>query len=264
MTRQWRTMRVPLVSLVVSLTLAVTACSAPPETQVSLVAEPVATVPAAQVTACGPVREPPTPLPWLPAAPTSRPSQTVLLDALPVLSSMSSADRVVVQRSWNGRAPLAPRSATYTLARTRDNFVGEALFRVTIHQRAVDETREQRLPLTVPALVMGSVVRDLTRVTVSPGPYSPRVEWTDDYPDDLVQVTAGGRQVRFFSQSQGNDRTPWGIESGGQVLVSESADIARTLRRLDTCIQSDRYDAFISAADADYRFGPRAAPFANP
>jgi hypothetical protein len=148
------------------------------------------------------------------------------------------------------------------LTRSTDGYVGEALLRVTL-QRGSGETREQRLAITVPTPVVQSVLRSLMAVTVLPGPYAPRIEWTDDYPDDLLQVSSGGRQVRFFSQSHG-DRVPWGIESAGQVVVSDTPEIARALRRLETCLRTDAYDALVSRADADYRFGPGATPIANP
>lgn len=141
--------------------------------------------------------------------------------------------------------------------------MGEALFRVTI-RRGTGETREQRLRVTVPTAVMEGVLRDLMTVTVVPGPYTPRIEHTDDYPDDVVHVSSGGRDVRFFTQSQGADHVPWGIEMGGQVVVSDAPDIARALRRLDGCLLTDAYDRLISTADADYRFGPGATPIANP
>lgn len=187
----------------------------------------------------------------------------MLREALPALASLPSADRVVVQRSWNGFSPVGRRSATYALTRSPDGFAGEALFRVTV-RRGAGETHEQRLPITVPTMVMEGVLRDLTIIKVVPGPYRPRMDHTDDYPDDLVQVSSGGHQVRFYSQSQGYDHVPWGIETGGQVLVSDAADVARALRRLDTCLPTDAYDEMISRGEADYRAGPGAWPVPVP
>src|SRR5262249_39758968 len=132
----------------------------------------------------------------------------------------------------------------YTLTRTGDVFRGDAEFLMYIPD-GQGTKREATHPVVVPSRLMEGVLEDLTAIRVSLGPYKAWIRWTDDYPHISLRVTFGDQEVKFFSDSQGPEQVPWGVEQNGQTVVAESEDIAITFRQLDACLLVDTYTQMI-------------------
>jgi hypothetical protein len=223
------------------------ACS-PPEPQVSLVSEPIATVAAPAASPC--VTKPePTPrsltdgLDVYGPPPTPRPTQSMLRDVMPGLAAMPGASELRIQRGWVGMS--LPRMATYLLKRVDGAFKGEARFEVGM---GMPGSRDETHPVIIPVALTEGVLRDLSLIQVSPGPYTPWIQHTDDFPTKTVVVMFGGQEARFVTHSQGEGNVPWSVEYGDQTVVAESPDIAMAIKRLETCLLLDTYEGVIHDA----------------
>src|SRR6266536_905727 len=98
-----------------------------------------------------------------------------------------------------------PRMATYRLQRVGGAFRGDARFEVGM---GLTGSRGETFPVIVPIGLAEGILRDLSSIRVSPGPYTPWIEWTDDFPGNAVDVMFGGQAVRFLSHSQGEGNVP--------------------------------------------------------
>jgi hypothetical protein len=249
-----------VTSVLAALLLLSSACAVP-ERVVSLVAEPAATMASAArdgmaAAACDPTSGLTESTPFDSPTPTPRPTNTLLRDVLPAVSALPSASTIVIERGWAGMSTPSPQEATYTLARSGDAFRGTASFLMYI-PTGRSSKREETHAVVVPVSSMEIVLRDLTSIRVSPGPYRPWIKWTDDYPRISLRVTFQGQDVRFFTSSQGAGNVPWGVEHNGQTFVAETEDIAIVFRRLDVCLLGNSYDRIVRQIAAEERWRRR-------
>jgi hypothetical protein len=74
----------------------------------------------------------------------------------------------------------------------------------------------------IPEPLFRQALARLAQAPMVPGPYTPYVRHTDDYPNISMTVYAGPDSVRFFTESQGRGHAPWGVEVDGQTYVVPS------------------------------------------
>ena len=150
------------------------------------------------------------------------------------LVDVLAARVLIVDDTWSGMSPLAPISARFDLARRGDGgFVGTGRFSI---QRAKPVSRAMR----VAAADASAFLAALASAELEEGPYSPRIDHTDDFPflavalvlperrdrDDIVET------VTLASESQGEFHAPWSVRVGGGSYTAAEETIGRAVHAL--------------------------------
>jgi fermentation-respiration switch protein FrsA (DUF1100 family) len=145
----------------------------------------------------------------------------------PNLPDLTTAIAIRIQDDWNGLSPNAPITARYALMLVGGVFSGSADFSVA------GGAKTASTDAVLPPEVAEEFLKTLAGSPVKVGDYVPLIEHTDDYPSLSIEIDLGTEKVLFFSQSQGADRTPWGVTFGGETYVVDSDAPARALRVLE-------------------------------
>lgn len=166
------------------------------------------------------------------------------------LIDIRATQLVVLHDEWVGYNHHAPIAALYELGRgARGGLAGKGwLSSSVVGERVVDI-----------AIAAGAAARFFDAVAsaaIVEGPYTPRQEWTDDYPsiELAFHVGAGtigrsGGIALFFSKSQGEFYAPWGACIGGQLWTLPGENVGRALAALHRPLKRATLDRLMREAD---------------
>ena len=177
-----------------------------------------------------------------PATPTPAPTPDPLADAL---SRIPNARSVKIRDDWTGLSPAAPILAHYLLDRTAEGLAGTAEFAAGEYRGTPITATET---ITIPEDVMQDFLARLAAVPLEEGTYTPKIEHTDDYPNISITVEIPADIISFYTQSQGEDHTPWGATIANKEYVVETPEIAEALRLLEPYLKRDALEQVIEDA----------------
>ena len=167
------------------------------------------------------------------------------------LLDIPAAQLVVIHDHWSGYSPHAPITASYELrpgrrgglagkGRLSSNIVGERLVDVTL-----------------PADTAARFLATLASAAMTAGPYTPRFEWTDDYPRIELALHVGADATRrragialLFSESQGAMHAPWGACLAGELWTLPGEEIGRALAELHGPLKRATLERMMRKADS--------------
>ena len=134
-----------------------------------------------------------------------------------VLRAIPRATVVRIRDGWMGLSPLAPINHRYEFRRVGNDFHAHVVCGAAGQEHALPD-------LTVPAVGLMPVLTRFATISVSRGPYSPRITHTDDYPNVLIEFETPAGTASFLSHSQGAFAPPWQltVANGESGVVSAS------------------------------------------
>src|SRR5689334_16327757 len=147
-----------------------------------------------------------------------------------ILARLSAAHRIHIENDWTGLSPFAPMTAHYTLERKPEGFRGEATFSAGGYSGPANKTVEN---IAVPLDRADLFLQMLSKCPMKSGDYEPKIEHTDDYPSIKLEIELENESVTFFTKSQGEGNTPWGVTIRGTTYVVESDIPAKALEMLE-------------------------------
>ncbi len=205
--------------------------------------------------ACGELTPTPIPGAALPATPTARtspttvstPVQTIapttasitsgltkgkLKEVFPALANLTTPEAIssiYLNDSWDGLNPAAPLVAKVCLQRQANGFDGLALYNAghDVSGEFINTYVERTGQVQVPQAEINRFLQMVSELPVVEGVYNPKIDHTDDYPSLLIQLNGPAWQLKLYSQSQGGDKVPWGLNFNNQNFVINTADPER-------------------------------------
>lgn len=157
---------------------------------------------------------------------------------------VSEVESITISDEWRGLSPIAPLSANFYLNRSGDYFTGTADFSVGSYS-TLHEAHES---VAVPVDAVKLFWEILSDARLEPGTYTPKIEWTDDYPSINIRIRAGEQTLIIYSLSQGEGHVPWGATIGDQSYVIHSDAPMRALDMLRPFLKYDVQDTLIQQA----------------
>jgi hypothetical protein len=104
----------------------------------------------------------------------------------------------------------------YNIGRRNDVFDGEAQFQVWLNGGNNSPKLQTTANVNIPNDVLRSFLQILATTQISPGPYEPAIDHTDDYPYIFISLNFGGKDmIDFGTSSQGNQHVPWRLTYNG-------------------------------------------------
>ena len=147
----------------------------------------------------------------------------------PALSEFLYADGVTIEDDWNGLSINGPVERHYVLERRDKQFVGQGQFSVGGNY---GRTSHASATILIPLDIAQQFLRVITAVSLRKGKYTPKLMHTDDYPSRRVRINAKGKNVVFFSESQGRDNDPWKVTVGQIDYITDSTGPGEALEIL--------------------------------
>jgi hypothetical protein len=154
------------------------------------------------------------------------------------LSQLINASSIHIEDDWTGLSFLAPLEAHYDLTRQGNVFIGKAHFSVARYQRA----RTADEDISIPIEVVQDFLEMLSQSPAVYGNYAPRIEWTDDYPSLVIEISMETETISFHSKSQGEGHVPWGLDQKGHMYIINSNQPAKALAILEPYFKKDVLD----------------------
>lgn len=153
------------------------------------------------------------------------------------LLNLDEARLVVIHDVWSGYNPASPIAAVYDLRRTPSKgFRGEGRFSTSLAE-------PRTVSISMKSATATAFLEALMSARLSPGPYVPFEDHTDDYPtvEIAIHVGAGGRRgsgiAMLHTTSQGEHNAPWAVFVGGTVHVAKGDEIGRALGALNRTLK---------------------------
>lgn len=158
----------------------------------------------------------------------------------------STVQTIHIYDFWSGYSPASPVSAVFHLEPAADCFAGTAEFSVGVRSGSVI-TRS--VPITVPLAAIDEFLALLESTPLEEGEYKPSILHTDSYPTMSIAVQARAGHLRFYSESQGDKRTPWQVTvPGAGVLVTHAGAPADALSVLEPYLAREAQEELIDQA----------------
>ena len=145
-----------------------------------------------------------------------------------VSASFSRPDYLLIEDYWIGETLTAPWVTRITLRADGEKFTGPAFFSAGNGQRQ----KTAHDTVVIPRAAVQEFLSLLLKSPMRPGKYTPRIDYTDDYPNLRIVVKQGKSAITFFTRSQGKDYIPWGAQYQGKISVVDSELPARALQQL--------------------------------
>jgi len=165
------------------------------------------------------------------------PPQTARAPFETVLAALPTATVIRLTNGWFGLSPANPVAHRFELVRAGTTF--------NVHSVCRAAERELALPdQTVSFESVAPILDRLVGVPVGPGPYEPRIDHTDDYPQLVLELETPAGSVSLRSRSQGELADPWEVASGDSTGVVASPIPGRAFRDLLALVGSARCDAW--------------------
>ncbi len=197
------------------------------------------------------------PRPTLTPSPTFGPSA-----AVPGLAAaLTTVTELHLRNDWDGLSATAPQLAHFDLVKQDEGFTGVATFSAGSSGRQPQAAMTTTSAITIPQPVVTEFLQLLATTQARVGRYVPRIDHTDDYPNLLIELTTAAGPVVFFSQSQGQDHTPWGLSFGGGQYIIDTNIPNRAFTRLNPYLDYETQQLQIDAlrfANASPAPGPLA------
>lgn len=161
-----------------------------------------------------------------------------------------AARLVVIHDEWVGYNHHSPIAALYELRRgARGGLAGEGRLSSSVAgERVVD--------VAIPAGAASRFLEAVANTAVTEGAYTPRQEWTDDYPHIELALHVGvgaigraGGIVVLFTESQGEFHAPWGACIGGRMWTLPGEEVGRALDALRGPLKRATLDRMMREAD---------------
>jgi len=148
---------------------------------------------------------------------------------------LPETDSMVISEYWMGLSPVAPVSAGFVLKKTPTSFAGKATFLA-----GYDSTQKKdSVDMEIPNSVAQQFFKILANAQLSSGPYKPKIEHTDDYPHNEIELHIGKETILFWTQSQGPGFVPWGLKLAGKEYVINSDLPDKAIQLLDPYMHRD-------------------------
>ena len=177
----------------------------------------------------------PTPTP----VPTALPTPDPLVKAL---GELTVATAVNIRDDWSGLSLANPVLAHYRLERGSTGLIGTAEFQAGSQPITATEA------VSVPSDVATSFFQKLASAPLKKGDYTPKIEHTDDYPNISITIPVPSGTISFYSQSQGDDHTPWGANIGNNVYTIDAPTVAEALALLEPHLKKDVLERVVNDA----------------
>ena len=182
--------------------------------------------------------------PGLTSAPASTASFTpkpgLLLSQLIAFEGLEVANirAISIQDNWVGLSDIAPILSYYSLLPNGEEFTGLVNFDVGGYSRKnrISELQD----LHVPAKAIQLFLNKLQTTSIREGDYQPTIEHTDDYPTLEIRIVLTNFDLTFYTSSQGERHTPWGMTCFGHTYVIDSATPMDALDILLPYLKKDR------------------------
>src|SRR4051794_5463526 len=196
------------------------------------------------------------------ASPTSRTTATTAArqgsgNPVPDLAGALGTVQVVrIQDDWSGLALDAPLLRHYQLEGKNGPFEGTAEFSAARGARQ----RTATINIAIPADIASAFLQALGSVAAQEGAYKPKVDHTDDYPSRVIDLDTAQGPVRFYTQSQGADAVPWGLDFAGRTYVINVDTPATALALIGPYLDDGTGEVLFDIA----RYAPYLAPGVTP
>lgn len=179
----------------------------------------------------------PTPI----AAPTPPPTADLLavgMDQLPEATALNIRD------DWSGASPVSPVLAHYYLTRSSGALTGLADFSVGEFQGRPITTTDT---VTIPAEVVSDFLNRLSEVPLTEGNYVPRQDAVENTNISLT-ITVPAGTIFFYTQSQGDDHTPWAATLDTTTYVIDTPAVAEAFALLEPYLKRDVLESLVKRA----------------
>lgn len=160
-------------------------------------------------------------------------------DSLGARLDLDAARLVVIHDVWSGMNDDAPFASSFELRRDEP---GALVGTVRVFRRGrFDRTQE----IMLNASAATKFLRRLADAPLRPGPYTPFMDHTDDFPSIEIAVHVGPEAranglVLLHSSSQGDFHAPWSIAIRGELFTSPGEEIGRALAMVRELVRDER------------------------
>ena len=181
------------------------------------------------------------------------PTRTVISSQLPALTHSETEVEVALTRLEEATSvrimdkndlPTRDTYAYYELARVAGQFTGKGKFEAYGEEYRHVSAEED---ISIPISAVQDFLNILSTAPVEEGVYEPKVvdigEFT--YSHIRIEIQVDRKTILFHSASDGEDRTPWGMNIGGESYIINSAIPTHALRSLNPYLKQDVLDRMV-------------------
>lgn len=185
-------------------------------------------------------------MPTITPTPTIVPAGLIpgLAEALTDVSAIALAD------DWSGLALYSPLLAHTEMVRQDAGYVGTTCFSAGSYDPTHGRGQIAARPAVIPPDAAQESLALLAELQGYRGHYVPHLTYTDSYPSLRMVLTTGRGKVTLFSQSQGNENSPWGLMIGDREYVIAGDVPLRALLHLRAYTDYPMLDRLKGAAGA--------------
>jgi len=162
------------------------------------------------------------------------------------LMQIAKLRSIDIHDDWMGLSSIGPVSKHYQLKPEGNVFVGTATFSAGGGTKV--QTKVENLSL--PQEAVQSFLQALAASPIVQGPYQAKIDHTDDYPSQKIDIALDSETLSFSSQSQGEFAIPWALQLRGVGYVISAKNPAEALQKLKPYLKEDSYKKFIEEQQA--------------